>query len=170
MMALWDQLCQSFGMPALLFFAILSAGEKGLADRLVHLGFLLRTVGMVIFLARLGKRTPRWRPNDCNSEVVLAWRLIKARVLADLDIKSILRSDGALGIIHSVNFQRHTFLLWLLVCVSRSGLNGSSVQGRSIWYFFWAIKLICFLCFWGEMNRAWGFIFSWRVIYTESLI
>lgn len=50
--AVWDQLCQSSGMPALLFFTVLSAGGTGLADRLVHSEFLLRTVGMVIFFGK----------------------------------------------------------------------------------------------------------------------
>lgn len=132
LVALWDPLCQSFGMLALLFFTVFSAGETGLADCLALSGFLLRTAGMVIFWHAFTSTRPssdwttgtrKWSTQDQNRP--------------------------------SVNFEWQTLPLWLLVCVSR----WDRMAPVFLQYFFWVKKLICLLRFWQEMNQAWRFLF-----------
>lgn len=169
--AVWDQLCQSFGMPAHLFCTVLSAGETGLAERLVHSEFLLRTVGMVTFLAPLRKHTPLCRLTGWDSEVVqlegpswlISWNNSSITCCVQLQRDTQDQNHA------SVNFQRHTLPLWLLVCVSRSGQNGSSVRGRSAGISLEQRSSSASCVFDRKWTMPWGFFSFFSLSSSEHL-
>lgn len=97
-----------------------SAGERGLADRLVHTGFLLLAVGQS-FLAYICMRAhthghAEWRSIQDWSLGSLSTTPHPSQVLLTPKVSKAATLQTKTPSIHSpVNFEQHTLLMWLLV-------------------------------------------------------
>lgn len=83
---------------------VLSAGDAGLADRLVRTGFLLRTMGMVFFFfTSTHTLTQPEMQDDWSLEVILL------QVLSTADVWEKSASKGVSRVRPTLNSERRTF-------------------------------------------------------------